>query len=243
MLLSAVKLVAQEASTAVDIEPIQTDRPDQTETPALVPKGMFQMENGFLMEKSDAGKEYLYPSSLLKYGVNENFELRVIAEWTTLEGASTLSGLNPVLVGMKLKLCDENKYVPKISLIAHLSIPELASSNFKTDYYAPEFRFTMQHNITDKIGLSYNLGAEWDGLSPEPTFIYTLAGSLSLTDKLGSYIELFGFAPQKSSSNHSFDGGLTYLINHNFMLDISGGFGLTRLAPDYYLALGFSFRI
>ncbi len=28
-------------------EPIQTDRPDQTETPSIVSKGMFQVENSF----------------------------------------------------------------------------------------------------------------------------------------------------------------------------------------------------
>ena len=32
-------------------EPIQADRPDQTETPAIVPKGMFQTETGFTFQK------------------------------------------------------------------------------------------------------------------------------------------------------------------------------------------------
>ena len=34
-----------------EIETIQTDRPDQTETPYLVPKKMFQVENGFSFQK------------------------------------------------------------------------------------------------------------------------------------------------------------------------------------------------
>ncbi|MBF6609373.1 MAG: transporter, partial [Flavobacterium sp.] len=35
----------------------------------------------------------------------------------------------------------------------------------------------------------------------------------------------------------------TYLLSNDFMLDVSGGFGLTDNAPDYFMALGFSFRI
>ena len=87
------------------------------------------------------------------------------------------------------------------------------------------------------------MGAEWDGISAEPTFLYTLTTGYSITEKFGSYIELFGFAPQKDKANHNFDSGITYLINNNFMLDLSLGIGLTKNAPDHYLAIGFSFRI
>ena len=64
------------------IEPIQADRPDQTETPAIVPKGMFQVETGFTFQKNDAiSKSLSLPTTLWKYGVNENFELRLITEF------------------------------------------------------------------------------------------------------------------------------------------------------------------
>ena len=140
-------------------------------------------------------------------------------------------------------MSEEKGFWPKTSFIGHVLIPKMASSNFKADYYAPEFRFVMQHSLSEKISFSYNLGAEWNGFTPELSFIYTIASGYSFTDKLGSYIEIFGFAPQKELANHSFDGGITYLINNNFMLDLSSGFGITKNAPDYYVAVGFSFRI
>ncbi len=107
----------------------------------------------------------------------------------------------------------------------------------------PEFRFVMQHSLTEKVSLSYNLGAEWDGFTPEPTFIYTLATGFGLTEKLGAFVELYGFAPQEDKSDHRFDGGLTYLVSHDFMVDVSGGAGITENAPDYFAAVGFSFRL
>jgi hypothetical protein len=100
----------------------------------------------------------------------------------------------------------------------------------------------MQHTLGDKQTLSYNLGAEWDGVTPVTTFTYTLTTGYSLTEKLGIYIEFFGFLPQFEKADNQFDGGFTYLINPNQQLDISGGIGLSEVAPRYYVSLGYSFR-
>jgi hypothetical protein len=230
---------------AQNIEPIQADRPDQTETPALTPTGMFQVETGLTYQKNDkSSATSSLPSTLWKYGVNENFELRCITEYVFDKSVDTYSsGLNPILIGCKIKIAEEKGIFPKTSFIGHIIIPKLASTAYKANFFAPEFRFVMQHTISDKMSLSYNLGGEWDGFSPEPTMIYTLTTGYAITSKIGSYIELFGFIPQNNKSNHNFDGGFTYLINNNFMLDLSSGVGITSNAPDYYFSFGFSFRI
>lgn len=230
---------------AQEIEPIQTDRPDQTETPALVPKRMFQLETGFSYQKNTKNSiSNLLPSSLWKYGVNDNFELRMITEFVSNQiNSEQINGIAPIYVGFKVKLTEENGIVPKTSFIGHISLPNTASTEFKTDFSASEFRFVMQHSLSKRISFSYNLGAEWNGVSPEATFIYTSAIGCSITERLGSYVEIFGFIPQKSKSNHSIDGGITCLVTDNFMLDLSSGFGISKNAPDYYWALGFSFRI
>ena len=87
------------------------------------------------------------------------------------------------------------------------------------------------------------MGCEWDGMTPENTFVYTLTTGYSINKKAGCYAELFGFAPEKDKANHNFDAGFTYLINNNFMVDLSSGIGITDNAPEHYLAFGFSFRI
>lgn len=227
------------------IKPLAADRPDQTETPAIVPVGMFQMENGFIYENITAGESSVVsPTILFKYGVSENLELRLITEYTTDKIADEkISGLHPVLVGFKVNLAEEKGIIPQTSFIGHLLIPDLASKNFKADYYATEFRFTMQHTLSDKISLGYNLGAEWDGVTPQATFVYTLTSGYAFTEKFGGFIEVYGFAPQEDKPDHRFDGGMTYLISNDFMVDLSGGFGITENAPDYFLSAGFSFRL
>jgi hypothetical protein len=244
LLLSSVAF-SQETTMPEPVEPIAADRPDQTETPFIVPKGMFQMENGFSYEKTnDEESTIVSPTILFKYGVNENVEIRLITEYsTTTIGDEKISGFHPILVGTKIKVCEEKGIIPKTSFIGHLLIPNLASAELKAEYYAAEFRFTMQHTISDKISLSYNFGAEWDGMVPDATFVYTLTGGFSITDKFGSYIEFYGFAPQNDKASHNFDGGFTYLISNDFMIDTSAGFGITDNAPEYFISVGFSFRI
>ncbi len=224
--------------------PIQTDRPDQTECPFITPQGFIQVENGVSYENIDRdNKSITVPTMLWKYGINQHVECRLITELNSIKSfTNNVSGLVPVTIGFKVRVFEEKGLIPATAFIGHLSIPNAASDKFKASYYAPSFRFNMQHTLSNKISLAYNLGAEYDGETPEPSFIYTLTSGLSITEKLGAYIELYGFAPQKQTADHRADGGFTYLINNNVMIDISGGIGITSNAPQNYIALGFSFR-
>lgn len=232
-------------ANAQDLPSIQTDRPDQTECPFITPKGYLQFENGFSAEKTDSETTTIVtPTILTKFGINDHFELRLITEFSMEENNSNkISGINPVLIGFKTRLLEEKGIIPTTSFIAHLGLPKLASPELKATYYNPEFRFTMQHTLSQKQTLSYNIGAEWDGYTAEPTFIYTLTTGFSITEKIGGYIEFYGFVPQMEKPDHRFDGGLTYLLNPNHQLDISAGFGFSKISPEYYVALGYSFRI
>lgn len=229
---------------AQNLPSIQTDRPDQTECPFIVPVNYFQFENGFVYQKTDSNSDKIVvPNVLLKFGINDHFELRLITEYLiNRDNNEKISGINPVLIGFKTRLFEEKGIVPTTSFIAHLTIPKLASSSYKTQFYAPEFRFTMQHTISEKQSLSYNIGTEWNGENAEPTFIYTLTTGYSLSKKISGYIEFYGFIPQLEKPDHRFDGGFNYLFNPNHQLDISGGFGLSEASPKYFIGLGYSFR-
>ncbi|HJW29237.1 MAG TPA: hypothetical protein VJ508_08280, partial [Saprospiraceae bacterium] len=85
--LTLTSLAAQEDSmkTTMMMDPIQPDRPLQSQSSYLVPKGYFQMEHGFSIEDTDPGFIYSYPSSLWKFGVNENFEIRLTTQYITIQ--------------------------------------------------------------------------------------------------------------------------------------------------------------
>ena len=229
-----------------NLTPIATDRPDQTECPFIVPKGFLQAENGLVYEKiNPLSSVVAHPSILWKYGISDKFEFRLITEIISEKAGNQPKkmGLTPITVGFKTNIAKEKGLLPLVSFIGHLNIPNWASTEFQTNYFAPSFRFTMQHTLSEKFTLAYNLGAEWDGETPQTTFIYTLTSGYSISEKLGVYLEFYGFAPQQQAPDHRFDGGFTFLINSNMMIDVSSGFGLTKNAPLHYLSVGFSYRL
>lgn len=230
--------------TAQNGDEIKTDRPDQTECPFIVPANYLQLENGFSYEKiNDNTNQIIAPTILLKYGINNHFELRLVSEYIVdKEDTNNFSGLNPVLVGFKSRLFEEKGIVPLTSFIGHISIPKFASTTYKQQYAAPEFRFVMQHTLSEKQSFSYNLGAEWNGETAEPTYIYTVTTGYAISSKTSCYIEFYGFIPQFEKPDHRFDGGFCYLLNSNHQFDVSAGFGLSKISPKYYIALGYSFR-
>jgi len=95
-------------------EKIDTDRPDQTESAALVPRNYFQAEIGLNRENlSMSDYRLIHPTVLLRYGFRK-IEWRVEAvfhsdreeqisqpKWTT--------GLDPVEVGIKAAIIEEKK--------------------------------------------------------------------------------------------------------------------------------------
>jgi hypothetical protein len=232
-------------SIAQNLSTIQTDRPDQTECPFIVPENYFQFENGFSYEKINSNShEIVAPAILTKFGIHNHFELRLIIEYVAAQNDfNVVSGFKPIYIGFKTRIFKENGIVPTTSFIGHISIPKLATNRFQTTYYAPEFRFTMQHTVSAKQTISYNIGAEWNGETPTTTFVYTLTTGYSLTERIGCYIEIYGFIPQNQHPDHRLDGGFTYLLNQNHQLDFSGGIGCSKVSPEYYFSIGYSFRI
>ena len=223
---------------------IQLDRPDQTECPFITPKNYIQIEKGFVVENFNKTQEsYSYPSTLWKYGVNEKFELRLLTELVSEKtNGNIITGFVPITIVFKTSLFEENGFIPKTSLIGHIRTSKIGSKEFHTKYIAPSFRFTMQHTLTNKMSLAYNLGAEWNGENSEHNYIYTFTTGFSLTKKIGWYTELYGYLPTNNNADHRFDCGLTYLINNNFMADISGGLALTENSHKNYISFGLSYR-
>ena len=229
---------------------IETDRPDQTESPYVTPKKWFQSETGFNIQTDRNGlKSYVHPTILNKYGISNRFEIRLITTWSTFETASdtpplkiTESGLEPVLIGGKIALFEEKKLRPKISLLFHTSIPQAASEVYRTHSIAPDFKLAMQHTLAKNVGLSYNIGAEWDDINEGPAWFISLTSGVDLGN-WSVYGEIYNILKDGEHPLNNIDGGISYTLNNNYKFDFSYGYGLNPHAYfGHYFALGFSFR-
>lgn len=229
-----------------------TDRPDATESPSLIRKGYLQVETGgFYTDSEENGidvKETTFNTTLLRFGLLDNLELRLGLDTRRTqfeidgrEVADDQSGTSPLLLGAKVGIAQENGWMPQIALLGHLSLPVTASSDYQPESTAMDFRFAFNHTLSDRSGLAYNLGARIDADDPELKYIYTLAYGYSLTDKIGTYIEVYGDFPEDSSANHLWDAGFTYLANDDLQFDVTFGSGFTT-GQNLLLSAGLSYR-
>lgn len=226
---------------------IDTDRPDQTESASTVPKKWVQFEMGFLKQKNYTDEDYFqHPSLLTKYGIGKRLEIRLITEWATFKykavnGVYSVTGINSVQLGGKVNFFDEKGIRPKTSLIAHYDFGRLRTL-YKDSIDGLNFRFTLQNTISKVVSIGYNIGMEWDRFGSPPACIYTFAPGFNIGEKWYGYIEIFGSIWKDEKPETSIDGGIAYFVTDNLKLDISSGFGISKAAPDWYVAIGGSFR-
>ena len=232
---------------------ISTDRPDVTESPYLMDKGFFQIEAGIISQHDKPSadiktSELAVPLILLRYGLAKNVELRAgidyISSKVTINDSSTSSdGLSPFFLGTKINLFHEKGSVPETALLLGVTLPFKENSEFQSEYIGMAFRFAMQNTLSKRFSLSYNLGGLFGADSPGATGFYSVSFGAVLVKRLTGFIELYGFLPEKSSPDHRFDGGFTYLVMKNLQADVSGGLGISEESPDYFLGLGLSWRL
>jgi len=254
-LFSLILLAICHTATAQtdDIGALITDRPDATESPSLVRKGFLQIETGGLYTQDEENgfttKQTTYNTTLLRYGLLENLELRVgldylssKTEFNDREIGNDLNGTSPLLLGAKIGVVEENGWMPKISILGHLTLPFTASADFKPEETGMDFRFAFDHTLSERSGIAYNLGARLDPEDSELNYIYTIAYGYDLSDRIGIYGELYGDFPEDSSANHLWDAGFTYLANDDLQFDITVGSGITD-GQELLLSAGLSYRI
>lgn len=249
LVLTSASLYGQQGSNA---SPLITDRPDATEAPTVVPQGSLQVETGaFTTSFEDNGiaeRVLGYNTTLLRYGILDNLELRVGWNYeeirTEFNGReiAVVSGFSPLLFGAKVAIVEEKGWKPEIGLIGHLFLPFAAGADFKPEFTSADFRFAFNHTLSKKSGIAYNIGGQYGGDSPELAYIYTFAYGYAITERLGAYLELYGDVPEDSSANHFWDTGLTYAIAPLVQIDATIGQSITE-GQDLLLSVGVSFRI
>jgi len=205
------------------------DRPGMATPTNTMPKGRLQVENGFQMEKLTIfnNTDEVYISSLLfRYGIIENTELRIQTDYVYNKTndstiTSIIHGFNPITIGSKIKIIQQQKIIPSISVLFNLTLPVVGKSEFVPKDFVPSFLLLMSNDITDILNISYNYGMLWNGDSSEPTHFYALCFETTFTTKWSSFVEGYGFSNKHTNTKLYIDAGLGYLISKRIQIDFS----------------------
>ncbi|MFT2011249.1 transporter [Pontibacter sp. 13R65] len=248
LLTGLVLALATQARAQEERPELKTDRPDQTESSAIVPLHTVQLETGFFFQKdTEEGQElksHAYPTALLRVGVLKEVELLFLAAYrdsviTTVERRK-LQGMGPLSIGAKAKLWEEKGWRPEAALLFRMLLPT-GNRQFRPSGPEPHVRLNFSHGITDKIDFAYNLVHGWSEGNSVPG--YTASVSYEIAERLTVFAEVFGSKEKGERAGHQADGGILFLLSPNMQLDASFGTRLNSAAPDYFITSGFSVRL
>ncbi|MCG8404900.1 MAG: transporter [Phycisphaerales bacterium] len=241
-----------------------TDRPDFTESTLTIPYGRVQLEAGYtyVYDSGDGvrSQAHTYPEMLFRIGLVEDVELRL--GWVGWEHTEEVfrtrndvgrtvgvrdrsDGGGDMDIGFKFHLLDQDGWVPDFGIIVNASIPTGSDAHSSGDV-DPGLILLWAYDLTDEFAVAGNVNFAVP-TSENGRYFETstsLSFGYSITDKLGTYVEYFGFYPsdRNQADTHFINGGFTYLITNNFQLDVRVGMGLNDEADDLFTGAGFSWR-
>jgi hypothetical protein len=244
-------LLAQEETNVADT-PINTDRPTQTYSSFVVPKGVFQIESGFGysqnklfgVNSSFAIESIALNSLQLRYGISRNIELRLFQnisfDRVGPRGDKVTSDLlfAPTSIGAKIRIVDEKGFRPQISFLAEFGgevFSDLGNENIKV------FRFNFSNTISSKFSIAYSLGMNFGDEFRNSLTSITLLGSYVVSPKVSVFGEYYSILNPDFFNTHNYDFGATYLVNNNLQLDIYVGSYFKKQITNADLIFGFGF--
>lgn len=240
--------------------PLDTDRPDNCDSPYLVPKGLFQIEGGGAYgERSTEGQRLTatgFPLALLRFGVTDSLELRLGVPGFQFETADTVTGQAEVTalvdstISMKFRIADQHGAVPQIAFIGTLLIPS-GDEGYSTERVDPGFRFAFRSALPGSVSLTYNLGMVWrtdpiddDTLDTRSFFDWAVTAAGPVGERFAVFGELFGITGVSATGGPltSTGAGVTYLLTPRIQLDAHVAAGLSSAALDWSVGAGVSYR-
>jgi hypothetical protein len=121
------------------------------------------------------------------------------------------------------------------------SIPT-GSAVFRENTFQPETKLCLGWDLSDRVSFGANVNCAYASESGKrfTQFAASATFGFALTNRLGSFLELFSFLPgSRGGPNATYiDGGLTFLAHDDFQLDFRSGFGLNSTSPDYFVGIG-----
>jgi hypothetical protein len=184
----------------------------------------------------------------MRVGLTGRLELRVGGDGflsQRMPGAEKVAGYSDVDLAVKIRIFDEGRHRPALSLIPILSVP-LGSSEFSSGDYDPTLKVALGKDLPKgfRIGGNVNFSSltSDDGRFLQTAFSASLGHSLG--HGLGAYWEFFGFTPWEKGGSAAWiaNTGVTRSIGKNAQIDVRVGKSLTGSGPGWFWGMGVAFR-
>jgi hypothetical protein len=228
-------------------EAIEAERPSESQTTQLVPKGKLQVEAGF--EKSwenESGYTLQIPELMLRYGLLKKLELRLslINEKQVMPQENLeRNGLLPLEIGLKVPVYAPDGSKFRVGLLGMAGLPILSSADHDPGHWTYGVRLLLDEAFTDKFTVNANAGNEWDSEDRQQVWLISMAPQLELNEHFRVFVEAIDYLKNHERHQPLLHTGLLFLPSKNLQLDLSAGKGLNESAPGYFVRTGVALRL
>jgi hypothetical protein len=238
--LTQVRLMGQMSPDADPV--ISTDRPSIANSSAVVPKGVFQVENGFLITDTQGQTILDLPETALRFGLLDKTELRFsVPDYFHSISGSTIAGFGDSTIGVKQQIAPLPANF-NLSVIFFLSLP-MGANAISSHGYDPGLQFPWSRQLSKNWTASGQVAFYWPTVAGSHNFTgeMTFVFDRQLTKPWDAFIEYAGDFPENGGSRQLLHFGSSYKLAPHHQLDFQIAAGLSRAAPDRFAGFGYSF--
>jgi hypothetical protein len=232
---------------------IMPDRPGLGESSCIVKYRSLQIETGanleFDAELQSRNYQFSWNNTTIRYGIFQNFELRLafnLEQSFTRSAALNFNsklGFTPWSIGFKARVSEQKGLIPRTALLGNLAIPYPSAKFLKTKYIAPSMLIPMEWELSEKLLMTVNTGLFWNGNDAIPDYFGSFGFDYSLPNNFIVFVETYMNLDESGTFLPGFDGGIMYRANSNLQFDISAGIGLNKSMADGFVNAGISYRL
>ena len=246
VVLFALMILVSLCKAQEELPVLPADRPGYTWFAEVLPHHKVSWENGFCFESSpDRSHTITTPSTIFRYGIFRNVELRVGADFMLYDdgpGSKYTFGIAPLTIGTKIRVYESRNWLPSIGFLAELQLPYFGSKDLVPSHLAPSMYILFDHSITDWFSLCYNAGAIWDGETAIPQAFLSLALWFNITDNVGTFVETYNYL-HPDGNQCMMDFGFTWMPSRRVQLDISCNLDFKNFGKYYAIGCGVAWML
>ncbi len=225
-------------------DPIDTDRPDTTNSAKVVPTGSLQAENGVNISRGDGSELFDGTNSRLRFGFATCLEALVdLPNYVDASGGRLPSGFGDVAPALKWQVSPVPGRVD-LSIVAGAALPTGARA-----IAGPGIQPYLQMPWSIDLGRGWAMnGMETQAFTPsDPTSRTSTQSTVTIetdtTERSFVFVEYVGTFPEHRANNQLINCGGGYRVTNRRQIDFHVGWGLDRGAPSYVFGIGYSFRL
>lgn len=224
---------------AITQEPLETDRPDFTESSLVVPKGTIQVETGATYSNGVDGRSVTAPETLVRWGISDRWEGRIeIPNYVVAHGGKgRASGFDSPTLGAKYQIgpCKG----ADSAIIGSVSIPS-SRGDFADRKSVLELKLCGAREMKRDRSLSAMLAWQWDG--DVSRYMATLSLGQDLTNTLGAFVEVASEFGAGTTTSHTLHAGITGKCGLQKQWDVHFGADASRPKRTAFLGVGYAVR-